>query len=103
VGLTDVERREIEERSTGSRPVSGRILVRTLLFLKLSRNFRIHVVLVAFVKWLWRAMSKVLFTIALPHDSASPPSSHAPQLFNSCNNTTCLHTMSSNFKPVRFE
>jgi hypothetical protein len=47
-------------------------------------------------------MSKILFTIALPHDSASPSSSRTPQFFISCNNNTCLSMRGLDFKSARF-
>jgi hypothetical protein len=46
-------------------------------------------------------MSKILFTIALPHDSSSSASNRAPQFFISCNNNTCLNMKGLNFKSVR--
>jgi hypothetical protein len=47
-------------------------------------------------------MSKVLFTIGLPHYSASPSSSRTPQLFISCNNNACLNKKGLDFKSLRF-
>jgi len=48
------------------------------------------------------SMSKILFTLALPHDSASPDSSRTPQFFISCNNNTCLSMHGLDFKSARF-
>jgi hypothetical protein len=45
-------------------------------------------------------MSKILFTIALPHDG--PDGSRTPQFFISSNNNTCLSMKGMEFKSVKF-
>jgi hypothetical protein len=46
------------------------------------------------------AMSKILFTIALPHDR--PDGSRASQFFISYNNNTCLSMKGFDFKSAKF-
>jgi hypothetical protein len=46
------------------------------------------------------AVSKILFTIALPRDGAR--GCCTPQFFIFCNNNTCLSMKGMNFKSVKF-
>ena len=45
-------------------------------------------------------MSKIFFTIALPH--AGPGTSHTPQFYVSCNNNTHLSMKGLDLKSVKF-